>query len=132
MEDDAKGFVVGISSVVLVIIGLIVAGMYALPAYSRYQDRANEQNQIFLNSLKIQQTQQLVEVEKQKAAIKLAEAVGIRKAQDEINATLTNKYLQHEAIEAQRHMADSPNHTTIYIPTGNNGIPLVKTVDEDK
>jgi hypothetical protein len=27
-------------------------------------------------------------------------------------------------------MANSPNHTTIYIPSGNNGIPLVKTVDE--
>ena len=35
-------------------------------------------------------------------------------------------YLQHEAIAAQREMANSPNHTTVYIPVGNNGIPLVQ------
>jgi hypothetical protein len=28
-------------------------------------------------------------------------------------------------------MADSPNHTTIYIPSGQNGIPLVRTVDDE-
>ena len=34
-------------------------------------------------------------------------------------------YLQHEAIGAQLEMASSPNHTTVYIPVGNNGLPLV-------
>ena len=48
-----------------------------------------------------------------------------------INATLTDKYLQHEAIQAQEKMADSPNHTTIYIPSGQNGIPLVRTVNDE-
>ena len=103
---------------------------WAGPAYSRYQARQNAANQIQLNALRIQQTQQLVEVEKQKAEIKITEATGIAKAQEIINATLTDKYLQHEAIQAQEKMADSPNHTTIYIPSGQNGIPLVKTVDD--
>jgi type II secretory pathway pseudopilin PulG len=109
---------------------LIVIAMIGLPAYGRYQDRQNQSNQIQLNALKIQQTQQLVEVEKQKAEIRVVEAEGISKAQHIINATLTDKYLQHEAINAQEKMASSPNHTTIYIPSGTNGIPLVKTVDE--
>jgi hypothetical protein len=26
-------------------------------------------------------------------------------------------------------MANSPNHTSVYIPSGVNGIPLVKTVE---
>lgn len=47
-------------------------------------------------------------------------------AQKIINATLTEAYLQHEAIQAQLEMADSPNHTTVYIPVGTNGVPLVQ------
>lgn len=110
---------------------IIVVAAWGAPAYSRYQDRQNAANQIQLNALRIQQTQQLVEVEKQKAEIKITEAYGIAKAQEIINATLTDKYLQHEAIQAQEKMADSPNHTTIYIPSGQNGIPLVRTVNDE-
>lgn len=104
--------------------------LWGVPVYSRYQVRANEANQIQVNELKIQQTAQLVQVEKQKAEIRIVDAEGIAKSQQIINATLTDRYLQHEAIQAQMQMANSPNHTTIYIPSGNNGIPLVKTVDE--
>ena len=113
--------------VVAVLVGIAMAG---LPAYGRYQERQTQSNQIQLNALKIQQAQQLVEVEKQKAQIRIVEAEGISQAQHIMNATLTDKYLQHEAINAQEKMANSPNHTTIYIPSGTNGIPLVKTVDE--
>ena len=62
------------------------------------------------------------------AEIRIEEARGIAEAQRIINATLTSNYLQHEAIQAQLQMASSPNHTTVYIPSGTNGIPLVKTV----
>jgi hypothetical protein len=41
--------------------------------------------------------------------------------------TLTSNYLQHEAIQTQRAMANAPNHTTVYIPVGTNGLPLVHT-----
>jgi type II secretory pathway pseudopilin PulG len=115
---------------VLALIAIIAAAI-GIPAYSRYQARQNAANQIQLNALRIQQTQQLVEVEKQKAEIKITEAYGIAKAQQIINETLTDKYLQHEAIQAQEKMADSPNHTTIYIPSGQNGIPLVRTVNDE-
>lgn len=113
-------------------LALIAAAMFGLPAYSRYQARQNEANQIRINALRIQQTEQLVQVEKQKADIRIVDAQGIARAQSIINATLTDRYLQHEAITAQEHMASSPNHTTIYIPAGQNGIPLVKTIDEQR
>jgi regulator of protease activity HflC (stomatin/prohibitin superfamily) len=69
-----------------------------------------------------------IEITKLKAEKRVEEAKGIAKAQEIINSTLTDKYLQHEAIKAQMNMADSPNHTTTYIPSGANGIPLIKTI----
>lgn len=104
--------------------------LWGIPEYGRYQTRANAANEIQVNELRIQQTEQLVQVEKQKAQIRIVDAEGIARSQQIINATLTDRYLQHEAIQSQMTMANSPNHTTIYIPSGNNGIPLVKTVDE--
>jgi uncharacterized iron-regulated membrane protein len=129
-EDEmnrARGFF-GTTALVLVLaLGLLLWGV---PVYNRYQTRANEANKIQVNELQIQQTEQLVQVERQKAQIRIVDAQGIAESQRIINATLTDRYLQHEAIQAQLQMANSPNHTTIYIPSGNNGIPLVKTVDE--
>ncbi|MFC6645852.1 hypothetical protein ACFQBQ_09720 [Granulicella cerasi] len=119
----------GLAAVVVVLAALLGIAMAGLPAYHRYQARQDEANIITLNELRIQQTAQLVQVEKQKAEIRIVEAQGISEAQRIINATLTDRYLQHEAIGAQEKMANSPNHTTIYIPSGQNGIPLVKTVD---
>ncbi|MGS0537330.1 SPFH domain-containing protein [Pseudoalteromonas sp. SaAl2] len=66
------------------------------------------------------------EIARKDAEIRVEEAKGIAQAQKIINATLTPNYLQHEAINAQMKMAESPNHTTVYIPVGNNGVPLVK------
>ena len=80
----------------------------------------NANNQVQLNEIQIQQTKQLIEVEQQKAQIKVQEAKGIAEAQEIINKTLTDKYLQHEAIQAQEKMANSQNYNTIYIPSGQN------------
>lgn len=69
-----------------------------------------------------------IEIERKKKDIRIIEAQGIADAQKIINETLTPQYLQHEAIQAQMQMANSPNHTTVYIPSGANGIPLIKMV----
>jgi hypothetical protein len=69
------------------------------------------------------------EIAKKDADIRVEEAKGIAQAQKIINATLTANYLQHEAINAQLEMAKSPNHTTVYIPVGTNGIPLIKSTN---
>jgi regulator of protease activity HflC (stomatin/prohibitin superfamily) len=74
----------------------------------------------------------VLEKEEKESERKIIEAGGIAKAQDIINKTLTDAYLQHEAIMAQMKMADSPNHTTVYIPVGFNGLPLVKTIPEQE
>jgi hypothetical protein len=120
------------------VIGLIllIGGIWLISfggrIYVRYQTRQDAQNEVLVNEIRIRQQEQLIQVEKQKAEIRVQEALGISQAQKIINATLTDQYLQHEAIQAQVKMADSPNHTTIYIPVGSNGIPIVNTIDPEK
>ncbi len=70
-----------------------------------------------------------LKIEEQKKSIRIVEAEGIARAMEIIQAKLTQNYLQHEAIEAQKAMVGSPNHTTIYIPIGPMGVPLVGTLD---
>ena len=113
----------------LVLLGIIVlvGGWFIYKTVGRYQAVADARNQVVINAIRIQQTHQLVEVEQQKAQIRIVEAKGIAEAQRIINATLTPLYLQHEAIKAQERMANSPNHTQIYVPVGSNGLPLVFT-----
>jgi regulator of protease activity HflC (stomatin/prohibitin superfamily) len=69
------------------------------------------------------------EREKQK---RIVQAEGIARSMEIINTRLTSQYLQHEAIEAQKAMVGSPNHTTIYIPVGPMGVPLVGTFDTQR
>ncbi|MDD5260232.1 MAG: SPFH domain-containing protein [Methylacidiphilales bacterium] len=70
-----------------------------------------------------------IQIAKKDAEKRVAEAEGIAKAMTIVQQKLTPLYIQHEAIEAQKAMVGSPNHTTIYIPVGNNGVPLVGAVD---
>ncbi len=59
---------------------------------------------------------------------RVVEARGIAESMDIINQKLSPQYLQHEAIEAQKAMVNSPNHTTIYIPVGPMGVPMTATL----
>ena len=129
MEGEKLWSVLFVLVIAGVVLGLIYGIFFGLKNLSRYQTRQDAQNELSVNEIKIKQQEQLIQVEKQKAEIRIVEAHGIAESQKIINATLTDKYLQHEAIRAQEKMAESPNHTTIYIPSGQNGIPLVKTVD---
>jgi regulator of protease activity HflC (stomatin/prohibitin superfamily) len=75
--------------------------------------------------IEIEQTR----MEKEKRVI---EAEGIAQSMEVINQKLTPYYIQHEAIEAQKAMVNSPNHSTIYIPVGPMGVPIVNTIDTTK
>jgi hypothetical protein len=44
-----------------------------------------------------------------------------------IRGQLSPLYVQHEAIEAQKLMVNSPNHTVVYIPSGPMGVPVTGT-----
>lgn len=117
-----------ISLILLAIIVILVVS-FGVKIYSRYQTRMDAQNEVAVNEIKIKQQEQLIQVEKQKAEIRIVEAGGIAESQKIIDSSLTNNYLQYLAIQAQEKMAGSPNHTQIYIPVGTNGIPLIKTIE---
>ena len=128
MNDTLLNWFAGLV-IVGVIVGVFWGFLFGVRNYGRYQKRQDAKNEVLVNEIKIKQQEQLIQVEKQKAEIRIVEAHGIAESQKIINTTLTDRYLQHEAIRAQERMAESPNHTTIYIPSGQNGIPLVKTLE---
>jgi regulator of protease activity HflC (stomatin/prohibitin superfamily) len=82
-------------------------------------------------SRKLAATQELerkiteIDIARREKDKRIIEAEGIAQATQIISQRLTSAYLQYEAIKAQREMVDSPNHTTIYIPVGPMGVPLV-------
>ncbi len=95
--------------IALVLVVLILYAVFVSPIVTRYQARQdavnaikvqeqgrlqarlNAENEASINEIKIKQQEQLIQVEKQKAEIRVQEALGIAKAQEIINATLTDK-----------------------------------------
>ena len=105
---------------------IVVSGVVGNIDYPKVVTEAVEKKLAAKQLLDEKQTQ--IDIAKKDAEIRIEEAKGIAEAQKIINETLTKNYLQHEAINAQLKMAESPNHTTVYIPSGENGIPLVNNL----
>ena len=84
-------------------------------------------------SRKLAATQELerkdteIEIERKERTKREVQATGIANAMQIIRGQLNALYIQHEAIEAQKLMVNSPNHTTVYIPVGPMGVPLTGT-----
>jgi regulator of protease activity HflC (stomatin/prohibitin superfamily) len=84
-------------------------------------------------SRKLAATQELqrkdteIEIERKERAKREVQAQGIANAMQIIRGQLSPMYIQHEAIEAQKLMVNSPNHTTVYIPVGPMGVPVTGT-----
>jgi regulator of protease activity HflC (stomatin/prohibitin superfamily) len=84
-------------------------------------------------SRKLAATQELqrkdteIEIERKEKAKREVQAQGIANAMEIIRGQLSAMYIQHEAIEAQKQMVNSPNHTVVYIPVGPMGVPLTGT-----
>jgi regulator of protease activity HflC (stomatin/prohibitin superfamily) len=68
-----------------------------------------------------------IEMERKERTKREVQAQGIANAMQIIRGQLSDMYIQHEAIEAQKLMVNSPNHTVVYIPVGNMGVPLTAT-----
>ena len=75
-------------------------------------------------SLKLAATQEVqrkdteIEIERKERTKREVQAQGIANAMQIIRGQLSSMYIQHEAIEAQKLMEGSPNHTVVYIPSG--------------
>lgn len=141
MNDDRTSTWGAFGLFVAVILGIVIliAAIFGFLAfgksYSRHQKLADAKNNVKVTQIKVSQAKQQAQINyaqipatKAEAEKRYQESIGIRRAQDEISKTLTPLYVQHEAIQAQRASINSPNHTEVYIPSGNNGVPLVKGV----
>jgi regulator of protease activity HflC (stomatin/prohibitin superfamily) len=84
-------------------------------------------------SAKLAATQELqrkdteIEIERKERIKREVQAQGIANAMQIIRGQLNAQYIQHEAIEAQKLMVNSPNHTVVYIPSGPMGVPITGT-----
>ena len=69
-----------------------------------------------------------IEIERKERTKREVQAQGIANAMQIIRGQLSPLYVQHEAIEAQKLMVNSPNHTVVYIPVGPMGVPVTATM----
>jgi regulator of protease activity HflC (stomatin/prohibitin superfamily) len=69
-----------------------------------------------------------IEIERKERTKREVQAQGIANAMQIIRGQLNALYVQHEAIEAQKLMVNSPNHTVVYIPVGPMGVPVTTTM----
>lgn len=74
---------------------------------------------------RIQTKQKQLEIEKLEKQRRIIEAEGIRKSQKIIDKSLTKKYLYYLWIKEGIEKGDP-----IYVPTGNQGMPIFKDVDK--
>ncbi len=110
---------------------VLVALMFLLPTYGRYQKRANANNDVKVSNIEIRNQEQRVQIAKQKADIRKQDAIGVREAQDEIAKTLTPLYVQFEMTEALKQIALSgSNNSTVFIPSGAGGVPLISNAQD--
>jgi hypothetical protein len=127
-----------ITAIVVFVVGMGVLGVAGCKSFNRYQKRADANNRVQVTHINIRNAEQQADVvnaeikaTQAEAKKRVEEAKGIRGAQDEIAATLTDRYLQHEAIQAQRAIASSPSNSVIYVPSGNMGVPLIRDTSND-
>lgn len=121
------------AAIIAIVIALIIAIGWGFSAFGRYNARQNAANQVKTTKTQIQTQKQLVLVENEKANVRIAAAVGVKGAQDEIAKTLTPLYVQYEMTQALMQIAQSgKNNSVVYLPSGANGIPLVDDVSTDK
>lgn len=126
-----KAIVVLVTVFVLLLAALGLAGC---PAYNVYSAGMHGRAQLAEANFGRQALVAKARAENEAATLyaeaEVTRAKGAAQSAAIISRSLENNtaYLQYLAIQSQKAMADSPNHTTVYIPTGQNGIPLVKAI----
>jgi uncharacterized protein HemX len=120
----------------LVFLALLIGALGpGCSAYNRYQTRQDASNQVKVAHIEIEKAAEEAKVNRAQvkateaeAEKKVAESVGLKKAQVEINKSLTPLYVQHEYVQALEDIAHSPSNTIEFIPVGQSGIPIVQPV----
>jgi regulator of protease activity HflC (stomatin/prohibitin superfamily) len=104
------------------VIGSVVVGNVQYP-----EEVASAVSRKLAATQELQRKDTEIEIERKERTKREVQAQGIANAMQIIRGQLSPMYIQHEAIEAQKQMVNSPNHTVVYIPTGPMGVPLTGT-----
>lgn len=137
-KDGETGFhpiaiIVWIVVFIFATIGII---SWIVPQYNVWSKtlsgKAELQKQEYERQVKVVQSKADLEAANNYADAEVRRAEGAAGAAKIISGALEKNpsYLQYLAIEAQKENAQGQNHTTIYIPVGDNGIPLVNNVNQ--
>jgi regulator of protease activity HflC (stomatin/prohibitin superfamily) len=104
------------------VISSVVVGNVQYP-----EEVANAVSRKLAATQELQRKDTEIEIERKERTKREVQAEGIANATRIIRGQLSPMYIQHEAIEAQKQMINSPNHTVVYIPVGPMGVPLTGT-----
>jgi regulator of protease activity HflC (stomatin/prohibitin superfamily) len=104
------------------VIGSVVVGSVQYP-----EEVATAVSRKLAATQELQRKDTEIEIERKERTKREVQAQGIANAMQIIRGQLSGMYIQHEAIEAQKLMVNSPNHTVVYIPVGPMGVPLTGT-----
>jgi regulator of protease activity HflC (stomatin/prohibitin superfamily) len=131
MVNGEKFFIIFIILIVLLLIG---GAMWGLPQYRVWSKGLSGQAQLreaeYTRQTAVEEARAVMESSKLLREAEVERAKGAAEAMEVIQQELTPEYLRYLAIQAQIKMADSPNHTTVYIPSGELGVPLIKQLEE--
>ena len=130
---DVKGDLIAIGQAVLArireyaadspfVVSSVVVGNIQYPA-----EVADAVSRKLAATQELQRKDTEIEIEQKERIKREVQAQGIANAMRIIRGQLSSMYIQHEAIEAQKLMVNSPNHTVVYIPSGPMGVPLTGT-----
>jgi len=115
---------------------IVALAMFVLPQYNVWRKTLSGQAQLkeqeYAKQILVEQAKAELESAKLLKDAEVERAKGVAESMEIISQNLENNesYLQYLAIQAQVKMAESPNHTTVYIPVGPNGLPVVKEIWE--
>ncbi len=132
MNQEIKPTTIVISALVVIV---FVAGLLAgIPQYRVWSKGLAGQAQLreaeYSRQVLIEEARAEMEAAKLLREAEVERAWGAAEAMEIIKKEIDDNYLIYLSIQAQKKMADSPNHTTVYIPVGEMGIPLIRDVEK--
>lgn len=134
-KDDVKIGAI-LMAIAFLTITIIVVSLAIGPIYNVWKMKLGGEAQLreaeYSKQVLIEQAKADLESAKLWRVAEVERAKGVAESTEIISERLQKNeaYLLYLAIQAQMKMADSPNHTAIYIPVGAMGIPLIKEIGE--